>query len=52
MEARAFYLQGRVVTNPEPPELKSVAPLAIPSPAGSIPARIYTPVNPRQAGSS
>ncbi len=22
-EARAFYLQGRVVTNPEPPELKS-----------------------------
>ena len=29
-EARAFYLQGRVVTNPEPPELKSVKPLAIP----------------------
>ena len=23
-EAREFYLQGRVVTNPEPPELKSV----------------------------
>jgi acetyl esterase len=43
-EARAFYLAGRVVTNPEPPELKSVAPLAIPSPAGSIPARVYTPL--------
>jgi acetyl esterase len=42
-EARAFYLQGRVVTNPEPPELKSVEPLAIPSPAGPIPARMYTP---------
>ncbi len=42
-EARAFYLQARIVTNPEPPELKSVEPLAIPSPAGSIPARIYTP---------
>ena len=48
-EARAFYLQGRVVTNPEPPELKSVAPLSIPSPAGAIPARIYTPVKLRQA---
>ena len=48
-EARAFYLQGRVVTNPEPPELKSVAPLSIPSPAGDIPARLYTPVQLRQA---
>ena len=48
-EARAFYLQGRVVTNPEPPELKSVAPLSIPSPAGAIPSRIYTPVKLRQA---
>ncbi|HEY5126057.1 MAG TPA: alpha/beta hydrolase [Bradyrhizobium sp.] len=42
-EARELYLRGRVVTNPEPPELKSVQPLAIPSPAGSIPARVYTP---------
>lgn len=42
-EARELYLKGRVVTNPEPPELKSVQPLAIPSPAGSIPARVYTP---------
>jgi acetyl esterase len=48
-EARAFYLQGRVVTNPEPPELKSVTPLAIPSPAGTIPARVYTPMKLRQA---
>jgi acetyl esterase len=46
-QAREFYLQGRVVTNPEPPELKSVQPLAIPSPAGSIPARVYTPKAPR-----
>jgi acetyl esterase len=43
-EARAYYLQARLVTNPEPPELKSVAPLSIPSPAGAIPARIYTPL--------
>jgi acetyl esterase len=42
-EAREFYLAGRVVTNPEPPELLSVAPLAIPAPHGKIPARIYTP---------
>ena len=47
-EAREFYLQGRLVTNPEPPELKSVEPLSIPSPAGSIPARIYTPLNARK----
>ena len=42
-EARELYLAGRVVTNPEPPELESVKPLAIPAPHGSIPARIYTP---------
>ncbi len=47
-EARELYLQGRIVSNPEPPELKSVAPLAIPSPHGTIPARIYTPLAPRQ----
>jgi acetyl esterase len=47
-EARELYLKGRVVSNPEPPELASVEPLAIPSPAGPIPARIYTPVKPRQ----
>jgi acetyl esterase/lipase len=41
-EARALYLKGRAITNPEPPELKSVRPLVIPSPAGSIPARANT----------
>jgi acetyl esterase len=42
-EARELYLKGRVVTNPESPELKSVRPLAIPASYGAIPARIYTP---------
>lgn len=50
-EAREFYLQGRVA-NPDPPDMKSVRPLAIPSPpgsiAGSIPVRIYTPLKLRQ----
>jgi acetyl esterase len=48
-EAREYYLQARLVTNPDPPELKSVEPLSIPSPHGSIPARIYTPKTLRQA---
>jgi acetyl esterase len=48
-EARELYLKGRAVTNPEPPELLSVAPLTIPSPTGSIPARLYTPKTLRQA---
>jgi acetyl esterase len=43
-EARELYLKGRIVTNPEPPELKSVWALAIPAPHGSIPARVYTPM--------
>jgi acetyl esterase len=47
-EARELYLQARLVTNPEPPELKSVVQLAIPSPHGAIPARIYTPLKLRQ----
>jgi acetyl esterase len=47
-EARELYLQGRINTNPEPPELKSVAPLAIPAPRGAIPARVYTPLTLRQ----
>jgi acetyl esterase len=42
-EARDYYTQARVVMNPEPPELKSAEPLAIPAPHGTIPARIYTP---------
>jgi acetyl esterase len=48
-EAREFYLQARLVTNPDPPELKS-EPLSIPAAHGSIPARIYTPNKIRQAG--
>ncbi len=48
-EAREFYLQARFVSNPEPPELKSIEPLAIPSPGGSIPARVYTPTKLRKA---
>jgi len=42
-EARELYLKGRLVTNPEPPEMKSVETLAIPAPHGSIAARSYTP---------
>jgi acetyl esterase len=47
-EARELYLNGRLVTNPEPPEIKAVQPLAIPSPTGTIPARLYTPLRLRQ----
>src|ERR1700712_5427637 len=46
-EARELYLKGRLVTNPDPPELKSVEALTIPSPDGDIPARVYTPKAPR-----
>ena len=49
-EAREYYLQARLITNPEPPELKSVQPIAIPSPTAAIPARIYTPLKLRNAG--
>jgi acetyl esterase len=48
-EAREFYLAARLVSNPEPPELEKVQPLAIPAPHGAIPARIYTPPKLRQA---
>jgi acetyl esterase len=48
-EAREYYLQARLVTNPDPPELKSVEPLAIPAPHGSIPARRYVPKTLRQS---
>ena len=41
--ARELYLAGRVVSNPEPPELESAKPLSIPAPHGAIAARIYTP---------
>ncbi len=49
-EARELYLKGRLVTNPEPPELDKVQPLSIPSPAGPIPARVYTPKQLRKTG--
>jgi acetyl esterase len=49
-QARELYLQARFVSNPEPPELQSVRPLAIPAPHGSIPARVYTPKTLRTAG--
>jgi acetyl esterase len=49
-EAREYYMQARLVSNPEPPELKSVQPLEIPSRGGPIPARIYTPKMLRQNG--
>jgi len=42
-EARDYYMQARLVANPEPPELLSAEPLDIPAPHGAIPARIYTP---------
>ena len=47
-EARDYYMQARLVSNPEPPELKSAVPLAIPAPHGAIPARLYTPKTLRQ----
>jgi acetyl esterase len=49
VEARELYLAARFVSNPEPPELKSVQPLEIPAPHGSIPARLYTPLKLREA---
>jgi acetyl esterase len=43
VEARDYYMQARLVSNPEPPQLQSAEALAIPAPHGAIPARIYTP---------
>jgi len=48
-EAREYYRQARLVSNPDPPELKSVEPLEIPAPHGSIPARRYIPMTLRQS---
>ena len=48
-EARDFYLAGRVVSNPEPPELQSVKELSILAAHGAIPARLYTPRQLRSA---
>jgi acetyl esterase len=49
VEAREYYRQARFVTNPEPPLLKSVEPLAIETGTGVIPARVYTPKALRQS---
>ena len=48
-EARAYYLAGRPVTHPEPPELAAVRDVAIPAPHGAIPARLYEPKKLRTA---
>jgi acetyl esterase len=42
-EARESYSLARFATNPEAPELARVDQLAIPSPHGGIPARLYVP---------
>jgi acetyl esterase len=42
-EARAYYLAGRPVTNPEPPERAEVQDIQIRAPHGAIPARLYRP---------
>lgn len=41
--ARFMFDQAMDKVNIAPPEVASVAPLAIPGPAGDIPARVYTP---------
>ena len=43
-EARAFYLQRRTFTQPDPPELASVRNLEAPGPAGAIRLRSYRPL--------
>ena len=48
-EARELHLKARFVSHPEPPELKSVRPLAIAASYGPIPARVYTPLRLRLA---
>src|SRR3974390_168442 len=47
-EAREYYRQAAFISNPPPPELKSVAALRTPAAHWSIPGRIYTPNKLRQ----
>ncbi|PPQ42289.1 alpha/beta hydrolase [Rhodopseudomonas palustris] len=47
-EARAYYSAARLVSNPDPADMASVRSIAIPGPAGDIPARLYTPNKLRQ----
>jgi len=42
-EARDYYMQARLISNPEPPALQSAQDITIPAPHGAIPARLYTP---------
>jgi acetyl esterase len=42
-EARDYYMQARLVSNPEAPELQSAQDITVPAPHGAIPARLYTP---------
>src|ERR1700741_2135216 len=49
-EARELYLKGSLAASPTPPELASIAALAIPAPHGEIPARGYTPKRRRDKG--
>lgn len=43
VEARAAFLMGRAVTQPDPPDMASVQAMTCPGPAGPIPLRVYTP---------
>ena len=42
-QARAYYLERRTFTQPNPPEVGSVRALEAPGPAGAIPLRSYRP---------
>ena len=43
-DARAFYLQRRTFTQPDPPEIGAVRDLQASGPAGAIPVRSYRPL--------
>jgi acetyl esterase len=42
-DARVAFGMGRAVTQPDPPELAEIKSLAIPTPGGPIPIRVYVP---------
>ncbi len=48
-EARDYYMQARLVSNPEPPALELTKDITVPAPHGNIPARLYTPKQLRRA---
>jgi acetyl esterase len=43
-QARAYYLERRTFTQPDPPEVASTRDLGAPGPAGPIPLRSYRPL--------